>query len=174
MFKLSPEEIEALETNTVEAVPKLLAKSFVKMQQNMLSQMARMIPGMMQKQTVMMQRHGENEQKFYARWPDLKKDVHGEKVMQYAAVYRQMNPQATLEQMIDAVGPMVMMASGVVPSTAPGTASPQSVQPSPMAPALGARPQPSPFVPAAPNGGGASPQQVPDVHPAVAMLTHED
>lgn len=164
MFKLSAEEIEALESNTVEVIPQLLAKGFVKAQMNMFQQMSRMIPAMMQKQTQMMQKHSENENKFYARWPDLKKDQHGNLVMQYASVYRQMNPSVSLEEMIEAVGPMVMMAAKVQPSLRPA---------SPGAPAAvnGVRPaQPSPFVPAGAASGGASPATTPELSPVEAMF----
>ena len=46
VFKLFPAEVEALETNVVDTIPKLLAKVFVKLQQNVLSQLAQMVPVM--------------------------------------------------------------------------------------------------------------------------------
>lgn len=173
LFKLSPEEIEALESNTVEAIPKLMARSFIQAQKNMFQQMARLIPAMMMKQTKALEKHASNEAKFYARWPDLKPEVHGSVVQQYAAVYRQMNPQAKLDEMIEALGPMVMMASKVTPTLSPAT--PQPVRPaSPMA-ANGSRPpQPSPFTPAGPVSGGATPQQVPELSAVEAMFVGPD
>lgn len=165
-FKLSAEDIEALESNTAAFVPTLLARTFVKAQQNMLMQMGRLMPVMMQKQTQMLQRNTENETKFYSRWPDIKKDQHGDLVRQYAVVYRQMNPTKTLQEMIEAVGPMVMMSANITPS-APG-APPKAA--SPMAPAGNGRPQPSPFTPAAAVAGGASPTTAPQLAPYEAMF----
>lgn len=164
LFKLSAEEIEALETDTVSAVPKLLAKGFVKGQLNLLQQMSRLIPAMLQKQTAVMQRHAQHEDKFYAAWPDLKKDLHGPTVMKYATVYRQLHPQATTQEMIDAVGPMVMMAAKVTP----GSAQKPQVQQSPLA--VNGRAQPTPFMPAGPMAGGASPQQMVELSPVEAIF----
>lgn len=149
VFKLSPQEVEALETDVVGTVPKLLAKAYVMAQQNVLTQLASMVPTMIQRQTEVMKRHAQNEDKFYSRWPDIKKDQHGDLVMKYGAVYRQMHPTASLEQMVEDLGPMIMMAAKIVPQ------SPQAAgvgrTPAPAAPtngSAGRTPPPSPFVPA--------------------------
>ena len=54
VFKLSPQDVEALETNAVDIIPKLLARVFVKSQQNVLRQLANIVPTMIQRQTVAM------------------------------------------------------------------------------------------------------------------------
>jgi len=85
-------------------------------------------------------------------------------VLKYAAVYRQMHPNASLEQMVEDLGPMIMMAQKIVPnSTAKG-------QPARQAPAgaNGRSPQPSPFVPAG-AGTTAAPRHV-EVEPWEAMF----
>jgi hypothetical protein len=148
MFQLSPDEKEALEQDVIGTVPKLLAKVFVKSQQNVLIQLGRMIPVMMQRHLEAVQRNVGNEKKFYSRWPDIKPDKHGDSVRKYAAVYRQMHPQASLEQMIEDLGPMIMMANKIVPSVgAPAASGGQPVRSGAPAP-NGRSPQPSPFVPA--------------------------
>lgn len=150
VFKLSAEEVEALESDTVGTVPKLLAKALVRSQQNMLQTLARLIPTMIQRQTSVMKRRMESEQAFYSRWPDLKQDQHGDLVNRYAQVYRQMNPEVSTKDMIEAVGAMVMTAAKITPS-APGAAPQAQVPVSPMA-SRGV--QPSPFAPAAAMAGG--------------------
>jgi hypothetical protein len=164
MFRLSPEEIEALETNIVEAVPRLMAKAFVKSQLNALSQMARIVPAMIQKQTEIVKRNGENESKFYSRWPDIKADAHGPMVRKYAAVYRQMHPNTTLEQMIEDLGPMIMMAARVVPQVS-SQAAPQVGRP---APANGRGPPPPPFVPA--GAGATNSSRAQELNPIEVMF----
>jgi len=164
LFQLSPEEREALDQDVIATIPKLLAKVFVKSQQNVLQQMGRMIPMMMQRHLESVRRNTSNEDKFYSRWPDIDRTAHGPTVLKYAAVYRQMHPNASLEQMVEDLGPMIMMAQKIVPnSTAKG-------QPARQAPAgaNGRSPQPSPFVPA---GGGttAAPRHV-EVEPWEAMF----
>lgn len=172
MFKLSPEEIEALESDTVGTVPKLFAKAFVRTQQNVLQQIARLVPTMIMRQQAVMVRHAENEGKFYERWKDLKAETHGKLVNQYAAVYRQMNPTATLEQMVEAVGPMVLMAAGVQPTVHPqGSTQPPSVPVNPMA---STRPLAQPFQPAGPVAGGASQPIAVEANPVEIMFNPPD
>lgn len=141
MFKLTPEDIEALETDVVSAIPTLLARTFVRSQQNVLTQMGKLIPQMIERHSVLMRRNAENEGKFFARWPDLKADVHGDLVRKYAVTYRRMHPQATMEQMMEDLGPMIMMAARVAPSGVPaGGGRPngsRAVSPPPFVPAQG-------------------------------------
>lgn len=153
LFKLSPEEVEALEANAVEAIPNLLAKGYVKSQYNLMRQLAQVVPAMIQKQTAVMQRVQDSQSRFYDRWKDAGIDrvKHGDLVTKYAMVYRQANPQATREQMIEDLGPMVIMAAKIAPPT-PAPAGRGNGQ---RAPAGAARPpQPPPFVPAV--GGAAA------------------
>jgi hypothetical protein len=130
-FKLSQEDIEALETDAPAYIPKLLARVFLKSQQSALRQMANIVPAMMQKMTEVTKRNTENENKFFSRWPNLKADQHGDTVRRLARTYRQMHPQASLDQMIEDLGPIVMITAKV------------------------------PLTPAAPNGSGHAPSGSP-------------
>lgn len=152
MFALSREDAEALEADVIGTLPKLFAKAFVKTQVNLLSQLGEIVPRMLQKAEGSRKRSSQNEAKFYARWPHLEAEKHGDLVARYGAVYRQMHPQATVEQMIEHLGPMVMMAAGVNP-TAP---QPQKAQQASPAQPNGRAPQPTPFVPAMGGSGGQS------------------
>jgi hypothetical protein len=165
LFKLSNEEIEALENDTVSAIPRLLAKGMVKSQLNMLTQLSRLLPAMIQKHGETMKRHGANESKFYQCWPELKHDVHGPMVLKYGAVYRQMHPDATLETMIEELGPMVMMAARVPPSQPQVASRSNGVK-------RGA--QPSPFTPAGAVAAGAIPQHAQELSPFEAMFLNDE
>lgn len=144
MFRLSDADQEALETDAVGTIPKLMARAVVKAQQNMFNAMAQLVPQMMQQQITALKKNSESEGAFYNKWPQVKKAEHGATVTRLAVAYRQAHPQATREQMIADLGPMVMMTAGI---------SMQPVVPgAPVAPlaANGSRPpQPSPFSPAA-------------------------
>lgn len=107
------------------------------------------VPAMITQHSKVMQKHGENEGKFYTRWPDIDKATHGPAVSRLAAIYRKMNPGATLDSMIEDLGPIVMMQAKIVP----GAPRP-STGPAPVG-ANGRPPQPSPFVPA--TGGMGAP-----------------
>lgn len=169
-FKLSQEDIEALQDNASAYVPKLLARTFVRAQVGALRQMAQVVPAMVQTQMKVMRQNMQNEQAFYSRWPDIKPDKHGEIVSKYASLYRKANPSATREQMIEDLGPMIMMAAKIAPTpthVAPG--QPQSqLRP----------PQPTPFKPAMP-GVASTPAPVVDdpwagMNPAIELSSNED
>jgi hypothetical protein len=170
MFQLSPEEKEALEQDVIGTVPKLLAKVFVKQQQNALTQMGRMIPMMIQRHLQAVKRNDGNEGKFYQRWPDIDREKHHDSVVKYASVYRQMHPQASLEQMIEDLGPMVMMANKIVPQSlrpaAPAAAARQSGTPATSANGRG--PPSTPFVPA--GTGAAQAPRTPELEAWEAMF----
>lgn len=185
-FALTKEEIEELDTNAVQAIPKLLAKGFVKAQQNMLNQLARIVPHMIQRQTEAVARNAAAESEFYDKWPGLKKDQQvtiggqtmdvGTLVRRYAAVFRQQHPQATREELFANLGPMVHMAAGI-PATAPtmngsGTPAPQT---NPMAQATPGSPTrvaaPTPFSPAL--SGPAEALQPGELNEVEAIFAHE-
>lgn len=143
-FALSKEDAEALETDTIGTIPKLLARVFVQSQKNTMALLSRIGPAMVARGVEAQRRNAENEGKFYAAWPQLKKSdpAHALAVRQYSAVYRKMNPTATLDQAIKQVGPMVMMALGIQPgAAAPGAGNAGQ----PNGRVVG---QPQPFVPA--------------------------
>lgn len=168
VFRLTPEEAEGLETDVMGTVPKLLAKAFVMSQQNVLTQLASIVPTMIQRQNEAMKRHGENEGKFYAAWPSIKQSEHGAIVTKYAAVYRQMHPEASLEQMIQDVGPMVMMAARI-PATPPTTQTGLTPAQTPVGASALRPPQPSPFVPGS-TGGPVSNGQTVEPEPWEAVF----
>lgn len=118
-FQLSQEDLQALETDAPGHIPKLLAKVYLRSQVNMMQQLERYIPAMLQRYAETAQKVSANEGKFYQRWPDIKQAQHGELVRRYAQVYRASNPQASMEQMIEDLGPMVMMAARIVPQPQP-------------------------------------------------------
>lgn len=167
VFALSPQETEALETNVVEAIPRLMARVLMQAQKSALTQMAQMLPVIIQRHGMVMQVADSNESQFYAAVPGLNKAQHGRTVYQYATMFRRMHPQATLQDMIRYVGPMVQSVVGVTPgltAPAPGRA--------PTTQGNGRSPPPSPFVPAG-GRGPASPAAGAEVDPWSAVFGHE-
>lgn len=143
-FALSPEEVEALETDVVGTVPKLMAKAALRAQVASLNFMAKQIPAMIERHLSVTKANAGNEDKFYTRWKDLgiDKASHHALVQKYGSLYRQANPAASMDQMIEDLGPVIVMAAKIPPrmpvvGQVNGTGAPQ-VRP----------PQPSPFVPA--------------------------
>lgn len=143
-FRLSDEDVAALEENAAAHVPKLLARAHVKGMTSMLRQMERMVPAMITQHMQASEARNRALNAFYSKWPDLKPGVHDETVMKYAQIVRQANPQMGREEMFSFVGPLVMQALKI-------TAQPSSSN-------KGNGSKPAPFVPAR-GGPAASPPQ---------------
>lgn len=165
VFGLSPQEVEALETNAAEVIPRLMARVLVQAQKSMLFQMGRMLPVMMQRHNETTRDAGTAEETFYKAWPDLDRSKHGQLVYGYGRVFRQMYPKATLQDLISHVGPMVMVAARVQPRTAQPLTPQRGVN--------GRSPQPSPFVPAA-GAGPVSGNSRNDMTPWEAMFAQQE
>lgn len=148
VFNLSPQEVEALETNIVEAIPRLMARVAIMAQRSALTQMANIMPVAIQRQQHAMLQAGGAEQNFYKAWPALDRQKHGNLVWGYASMFRRQFPQATLQDIVNHVGPMVMAAARI-PMGTPGPGAPTAPRTN------GRTPPPSPFVPA--GGGGPVP-----------------
>ena len=154
-FKLSPEDIQAIETDVVGFIPTMLSRMYMKAQVNTLKQMERIVPAMIARQTKVMARNAENTGKFYSRWPSLNQTEHGNTVNRLAVTYRQMNPTASLEQMIEDLGPIVMMTAKVPMTAVPnGQGGPHAA----AAPVGRPAAPPSPFRPAATAAASGAPQ----------------
>jgi hypothetical protein len=146
-FRLSDEDLEALNTDIATSVPKLLARTFIRAQATAMNQMERVVPAMVERYMRVTEARTKSEGKFYSRWNTLNREAHGELVNRFAATYRKMNPSANIDQMIEEIGPMVMMAAKVQPpaAAAPNGSAPNGVR----------RPTSPPFQPAV--GGPAAP-----------------
>lgn len=157
VFRLKPEELEALETNVGEAIPKLLARVGVHMQRQFLTQLGNLVPRMIQSQQQLTQAHEKNASKFYAAWPSIDRNKHGDLVTELGIRYRKMFPGHSLEDMIQNLGPMVLSAAKLPITGAVVSAPAQSTAGTATAPA----PKPNGFVPAAP-GSVVQTTQIPD------------
>lgn len=161
-FKLSEADIEAINNDVTVAIPKLMARTFLRAQAGALSQMERVVPALVERFMTVSKARDAAKSKFYDRWKDtgIDRTKHDEIVDRLAKTYRKENPQATLEQVVEDLGPLVMMVAKIVPP-APGAAPRQNGQAgTPMV--AGRRPPSPPFQPAV--GGPASPPsaQAPD------------
>jgi len=162
-FQLSEADIEAINTDVVTAVPKLLARQYVRSQAAALAQMEKVVPAIIERYMRVSKAREASEGKFYQRWGNLNKAAHGAVVDRLAQTYRRENPSATLEQMVEDLGPIVMMVAKVSPSAAAPVQNGRAPAGGPMASAGGRSPPPSPFQPAV--GGPAAPPTQPTDDP---------
>jgi hypothetical protein len=137
-FMMEPEKI----------LPVFAARLYVDIYDAVFSSIAAQLPQMMgqREQVQQVQRNTENQ--FFTRWPTLKDPSLQGDIASVARTYRATNPQATLEQSIEAVGAMVSVIKGVpLPGQNPAqpSVSPQSRPPLPAG--VGASRAPVPATP---------------------------
>lgn len=150
-FALTPEEVSALESDVVTAVPRLMAKMFVESQTSMQKFLAQAVPGMMKNYNSVTRANDDAEGEFFKAHTALDKSnpQHRATAIRLATLYRSANPNIPLGQLIQEVGPMVIAAVGVNAGARPANGSPAA----PRATA--------PFRPAV-GGGGAPPNPEPE------------
>lgn len=174
-FAMSPEDIEAFNSDVSTALPKFAARVYLRAQASALNQMERVVPAIIEKYMKVSKAREESSGKFYSRWPQVDRAKHGGIVDRMAQTYRKENPSASLEQMVEDLGPYVLMAAKV-PHVGAAPNGSQQAQPhpasNPMARPAGNRPPQSPFVPAV--GGPASPPQVSEENPWVGFGADQD
>lgn len=172
-FQMSEADIEAFNTDITTALPKFAARVFLRAQASALNQMERVVPAIIQRYMKVSEAREKSQGAFYKRWPMIDQAKHGSIVNRMAQTYRGENPKASLEEMVEALGPYVLMAAKIPHQQgAAANGNPQPhVASSPMRP-VGNRPPASPFVPAV--GGPASPPQASEENPWVGYGASED
>lgn len=181
-FALSPEDMAALEADVTTAVPRLLARVYVDAAIGQMAQIAKSVPLMVQKHLEVSAARTQSENEFYSKWPQLDRKQHHELVNKYAVDLRRMHPDMSTEEMMNRVGPLVMMQAGIPFATpgsanAPGTSQPPAGVPRPQVTVQQNGkavqvPQPAPFVPAPPGVAGAVP--IPDTNTDFGWMGGQD
>ena len=153
-FALTKEEEEAIETDAIAAIPKLLAKTFYEATTAALKHIQNHVPGMIaqQAQTTQVAQHAETT--FFTQFPGLTAAAHGNDIVLFANSFKASDPKITSENLNAMVGAAVMAKHGIAAGASP---------PVPVAPT----PKQQPFSPAKP---GTQVQIVPEPEHAFAGL----
>lgn len=151
-FKLSPEEVSALDADATAAIPQIMSRVYYEAMQSTLmhlqNQVPRMVLGILNAQKT----SDSATDKFYGQFPSLDRGKHHQDVLQFATMLRQTNPRISEQDLFAMVGAAVMAKNGISAVPAAPAARP---------------PQPAPFVPATP---GASVRVVPEPESPYAGL----
>lgn len=135
LFKLSPEEADALTTNAEEAIPLLMGKLYTRVlaaSGNLIRNFVpQMIDSRVESTSGAKARATEALNEFYTANPHLSAKDHQAVVDKYAKVFRAANPQASRQEAIQMVGRMVSAELGLMP----GAPAPRGPQAQPFAPA---------------------------------------
>lgn len=158
-FRPTKEEADLLDIDANAGIAKIAARVYYEAATSTMQQLQRFVteqlPNLIDQhsQTNNSQRDAAND--FYKEWPNLSKETDDSVVAQYANIYRQANPQASLKEAIEKVGLIVSTVLGkpkVAAAAAP--AKPNGVRP---------------FTPASGAARVVSQVPVPETHPFAGM-----
>jgi hypothetical protein len=111
-YALDEEQAAALSTDPAQVLPALAAKVHYAAVEGSVQAILSVLPNFIRNMQAQNYSAQSNEAKFYDRWPALKS--HDAKVLEVGRVWRQLNPEASMEVFIDKVGTLV---AGMVGST---------------------------------------------------------
>lgn len=134
LFALTKEETDALETDAVTMIPKLMGRCYtqaIMAASNIMRNFTpRMIAEGFAQQQQVTARSSEAKNQFYSAFPELNEAAHGQAFNQWAKMFRQMNPKASRAEAIEFVGNALLsqfkIARGGVkaPGATPGKVPP--------------------------------------------------
>lgn len=146
-FQLSEAEAAAFEEDPIGFLPRYTAKMFMTTYTAAVSKALEMVPHLVQRHLDATKANTSAEDTFYGAWKQIDRVKHADTVNRFALAYRQLNPQATQEQLIQDVGTMVVTRLGLGAAPANGAPPARTLQPPPFRPAGGApRGQPAQVV----------------------------
>ncbi len=146
-YQLTPEQVEAFEEDPGKTLAQLASRMHMEVLTTSVAYIAQMIPSLVSQTQRASSQNAEAEKAFYEKWPDLK--GQDKLVGQLAYAYRQVNPQATQEDLINTVGVQAMVQlRKPIPGYSPQAAPVEPAKPRPPAPAAArggapAMPQPA-------------------------------
>ena len=141
-FKLSKEESDLFDTDANAGIQKIAARVYYEATTSALNLIDRFVkselPGLIDGHTQSTMQYSKAEDGFWKEWPNLDVKADGQTVNQYANIYRQANPQASMEDAIRHVGAIVSTVLGKPKgvAAAPVAARPNGAKP--FTPASGA------------------------------------
>lgn len=122
-YRLSQEQIDELDTNPVEMLPKVMAKVYLDAVTATMAQINANFPRLVNEVLERNKVGDAREQQFFEAWPDLKGEAPT--VLRIAGAYRQMNPNATTDDFIREVGAQAMVTlRKPIPGMANGNGAP--------------------------------------------------
>lgn len=151
VYGFSEEQVQRLDDGDSSLIPELMAKVYMDAVTGATAHMLTHLPALVGQVLQGRDQTSVLEEKFYQFWPTIKKEEHAQDVSRFGAAYRQLYPDAPVEDFIRDVGAQVIVALKIPTAEAKvevevGESSPSLVVP--LTPA---------FQPAAAGGGGAAP-----------------
>jgi hypothetical protein len=148
-YAIPAELATQLLTEPEVVLPKLAAQVHMAAVEQTLAQLQGILPQAIEQVTGAQVRENQAKQEFYSAWPELK--GYERQVLSAGQMFRQINPSATKEQAVQAIGQLAMQALGLqravgASSTPAVTSAPKPFQPAGAASAPQSAPKPAPSV----------------------------
>jgi hypothetical protein len=131
-YQFSDEEVVGLQSEPEKVLPKLAAKLYADVLDDVNRMMQESVPQMLQVYTQASTREEKARGEFYSAWPELQK--YEQQVLHMGQMYVQMNPTADPQTRIQRIGEMTMAALGLK-RAAPPEPTPSALPPSAFKPA---------------------------------------
>lgn len=139
-YAIAEEDVPALLTEPEKVLPKLAAQLHMQIVDQLRGEIQRNLPNLVQGSLESHRRETQAKSEFFGEWPGLQQ--YEQQVLAAGRMFRTINPTASADQAIGAIGMMVAQALGLDPnsvrkqSAVPAASTP----PVPAAPPVGFRP----------------------------------
>ena len=122
LFKLSPKEVEALNSDAVNVIPALMGRAYAQALTGALNMIRNFVPNMITEQVsqhvTRTTKSQEALNEFYSAHPHLNPKEHGALVDKWVKTFRTANPKASRQDAIKFVGTAVATELGLAPPQA--------------------------------------------------------
>jgi hypothetical protein len=140
-YALQEDDASAFQVEPEKVLPKLAARLHANIYDHIMRDLARQAPQVVERQLHQRQAVQAAEDAFYSRWDELR--PHAAQVQQVAQMWRQMYPQATMQEAIEGVGQATKALLGITTQGASeAAAAPRTPPPTPARPAARGAPAP--------------------------------
>lgn len=133
--------IEALQTEPATVIPLLMAQATMAAMEATTVAFANMLPGAIMQVTEQQSTFKKNEDDFFGAWPALNKPEFRGQLDQAGQLYRQLNPRATKEDFIRAVGGAVAASLGIAAPAPQAQIAPAAPRQAPHSPISASAPR---------------------------------
>lgn len=106
-FKLSPEEVSAIDTDAVGAIPHVMARVYYEAMQSTLLHIQNMVPQVVMNMIKAQKQSDDVENAFYGQFNTLDRMKHHQDVIQFAQLLRAQNPRISQQDLFSMVGAAV-------------------------------------------------------------------
>lgn len=112
-YSFTDDQIEMLRNEPEKLLPRLQAENYLNVYEGVVQVFKAQLPGMIQNLQTSRSVEQSSNKDFYKRWPALTKPEHQDTIKRVVTVYRELNPDADLDKIIEETGTMASVQLGL-------------------------------------------------------------